>query len=291
MSVVERQQPRQFRPGLEMSTWPNLKHARAIALFREFQGRIEIWSAGQPFTTDKILSDDGLCASVVLRVHQQPLLDEWALLFGDAVHNLRSALDSLVWELAHFDGREPRNPKGLYFPIITDEVNWPRAARMLESCPAEVIERIRLMQPFLIQDAGPSGLEVLGDLSNQDKHRTPIRSSISVHQFMIDNASFEFEEEDDIPDPPFRVKVDDTVPMEDGSVVVAFESTARMVKMRAPLVLTPRFAVDYKGQPAEVEQTINAMAQYARIIMDAVTRGHPTEHPPEDEEGWAPLEA
>jgi hypothetical protein len=135
--MVEENKPRQFRPGLETSTWPNLKHARAVALFREFQGRIETWSAGQPFTTDKVISDDGLLASVILRVRQPPPIDEWAVIFGDAVHNLRSALDSLVWELAHFDGQVPRNPRGLYFPVVTDSMKWPRAAEMLESCPTK----------------------------------------------------------------------------------------------------------------------------------------------------------
>jgi hypothetical protein len=149
---------------------------------------------------------------VTLRVNQPPAVDEWALLFGNAVHNLRSALDSLVWELAHRDGREPRSPRGLYFPIVTDEATWPRAAKMLESCPIEVIERVRPTQPFLIPDAGPSGLEVLATLNNQDKHRVPIRASMALQQVMMDNASFEFENEDDIPDPPFRIKMEDTIP-------------------------------------------------------------------------------
>jgi hypothetical protein len=56
--------------------------------------------------------------------------------------------------------------------------------------------------------------------------------------------------------------------MEDGTVVVAFESTARMLRMGAPVVMGARFALDYKGQPAEIEHTINTMAQYARIIID-----------------------
>lgn len=285
----QRPRPRQFRPGLEMSTWPNLKFARAIMLLREFQSRIETWSAGQPFATDKVLSEDGLVASVILRVKQPAPVDEWALLFGDAVHNLRSALDSLVWELAHIDGNAPRNPRGLYFPIVADEARWPSAAKMLDACPIEVVERIRLMQPFLIPDPGTSGLEVLATLSNQDKHRMPIRANMAVQQVAMDDASFEFENEDDIPDPPFQIKMADAVPMDDGAVVVAFESTARMVKMQVPVVMGPRFTIDLNGQQAEIEHTVNTIAQYVRIIIDTVTHGHPTEQPPQDDEGWTPL--
>jgi hypothetical protein len=268
-----------------------LKFARAIMLLREFQSRVETWSAGQPFDTDKVLSEDGLVASVILRVNQPPPVDEWALLFGDAVHNLRSALESLVWELAHYDGNVPTNPRGLYFPIVKDEEGWPPAAKMLDSCPIEVVERIRLMQPFLIPDPGTSGLEVLATLSNQDKHRMPIRASMTVQQVALDGASFEFENEDDVPDRPFQIKMEDAVPMEDGAVVVAFESTARMVKMHAPVVMGARFTVDVNGQAAEIDHTMNTMARYVRIIIDTVTRGHPTEQPPQDEEGWIPLNA
>jgi hypothetical protein len=71
--------------------------------------------------------------------------------------------------------------------------------------PHEAIERIRLMQPFLIPQQGPSGLEVLSTLSNQDKHRVPIRANLTLHQLRFDGVKIAFENEDDIPDPPFRV--------------------------------------------------------------------------------------
>lgn len=284
--VVEVHLPRKFRPGLEISAWPNLKHARAIALFRELQGRIETWSASQPFTTDKVLSEDGLTASVILRVRQPPPLDEWSLLLGDALHNVRSSLDSLVWELAHYDGRKPDRPKDLYFPIVTEEARWPRAAGMIGSCPAEAIERIRLLQPFLIPDLGPSGLEVLANLNNQDKHRVPIRATMTVQQLTVDNATFEFANEDDIPDPPFRIKVEDVIPMEDGTIVTEFVSTARMVRIDVPIAMGAQFAIRYNDQPAEMVHTINTVAQYARIIIDTVAHGHPAEHTSQDANGW-----
>lgn len=281
--------PRQFRLGIEMSTWPNLKFARAVSLLRELQSRIETWSAGQPFETDKVLSEDGLVASVVLRVTRQAPVEEWALLLGDTVHNLRSALDGLVWELSHLDGQTPSNPRGLYFPIVSDESKWSNASRMLEHCPSEAVERIRLMQPFLIPDPGMSGLEVLAALSNQDKHRMPIRTRMSVQQLFVENARFEFANEEDIPDPPFRVNMEDTVPMDDGAVVVTFESSAQMVSVQVPVVMGARFSVEVDGHDAELGHTLNTIAQYVRIIIDTVTRGHPSEHPPQDLEGWTPL--
>jgi hypothetical protein len=83
--------------------------------------------------------------------------------------------------------------------------------------------------------------------------------------------------------------MEDTIPMEDSTEVIAFESTARMSAMQAPLELTPIFTLEYDGQRAEVAHTINTMVQYVRIIIDTVTHGHPSERPPEDEGGWKPL--
>jgi len=46
-------------------------------------------------------------------------LRRWGLLMGDVVHNLRGALDHLVWQLARFHcrGDEPRNAEKVQFPL------------------------------------------------------------------------------------------------------------------------------------------------------------------------------
>jgi hypothetical protein len=54
----------------------------------------------------------------------EDLLVRFGLIMGDALQNLRSALDHLVWQLSLFrrNGREPRNPRTVQFPIVKDPI-------------------------------------------------------------------------------------------------------------------------------------------------------------------------
>jgi len=61
---------------------------------------------------------------------------ELALPFGDAIQNMRSALDHLVYELATPKARKSRN---LQFPIFTDECKFKvRSPPMLKSIKGDV---------------------------------------------------------------------------------------------------------------------------------------------------------
>lgn len=105
---------------------------------------------------------------------------EWGPLFGDFIHNLRSALDHLAIALvlrnkptAHtrrtafpiFE-RDPRRPNS----PAADKEGWRNRVRNMGP---EAKEAIRAIQPF--SQPVPTGLtntlKVLGDLSNLDKHR------------------------------------------------------------------------------------------------------------------------
>jgi hypothetical protein len=49
---------------------------------------------------------NGDTGEYILSVHGLPPMDpQWSLLVGDVVHNLRSALDHLAWQLVILDGR------------------------------------------------------------------------------------------------------------------------------------------------------------------------------------------
>src|SRR5262249_9060417 len=53
--------------------------------------------------------------------------DGWGLVIGDAIHNYRSALDHLWWQLAIKKlGREPtkEEAKSIQFPILSDAADW-----------------------------------------------------------------------------------------------------------------------------------------------------------------------
>ncbi len=101
--------------------------------------------------------------------------DDWGLMIGDAIHNMRCALDHLWWQLAidHL-GRKPTEDEAreIMFPILTHLT--PEAFRdhryLKHVCP-EAAEKAERFQRY---DAGEDQillLTVLATLSNRDKHR------------------------------------------------------------------------------------------------------------------------
>jgi len=110
--------------------------------------------------------------------------DGWGLIIGDAVHNLRCALDHLWWQLAtdHL-GRKPTDEEAreIQFPILTNlSPEKFRDHRFLRHVCPEVAEKAERFQRY---DAGEDQLlllTVLAELSNHDKHRE-IRPTFFTH--------------------------------------------------------------------------------------------------------------
>lgn len=127
-------------------------------------------------------------AAVVYRIDRVIRVgDDWGLIVGDAVHNMRSALDHLAWALAvrHFNGVAPTNRKivgDIQFPVFADEKQWPTHRFLKHMDPADVA-KLERFQPFKLSSVArfllrmqrpgviPHPLEGLAAMSNSDKHR------------------------------------------------------------------------------------------------------------------------
>jgi len=142
------------------------------------------WDAGAHVWADLEQSEDKFIVEATLRMNATPPFEEMALRLGDALHNFRSALDSLTWALCHLEGKTPSNPRLIYFPCVTDEKKWTATAKTLSSMPPEFLERIRQVQPFAMGGAA-SALRLLVDLSNQDKHRGMITGRANPSKFRV----------------------------------------------------------------------------------------------------------
>jgi hypothetical protein len=127
----------------------------------------------------------------------QPIPAEIPLIVGDVLHNLRSALDSLVYELTTQAAGRPLNTKearACQFPILPDPTSFDefftkKSKTRDQITPQDLRDVIRSAQPFFhielgrrsgIQSADDldyethyqhSDLGVLGYMSNIDKHR------------------------------------------------------------------------------------------------------------------------
>jgi len=122
---------------------------------------------------------------VVLNVAQSPP-PEWGAWVGEIVHNTRSALDHLIWQLACSTVGDPDRSTpldewwgNLQFPIFYKPKRIPKNFRnavrnRLHNVPAVAQDRIENEQPYNTFPSDPPSdlLARLAELSNIDKHQT-----------------------------------------------------------------------------------------------------------------------
>jgi hypothetical protein len=91
-----------------------------------------------------------------------------ALILGDAVHNLRSALDHLMWEWIGLDGGQQH--RQLYFPTGQDGKSYKRSCDGVDTPSAAVKDLLKSFEAF----PGGAGhfLYMTHRLDNADKHTT-----------------------------------------------------------------------------------------------------------------------
>lgn len=103
-----------------------------------------------------------------------------SVLIGDCVHNLRAALDHLVWQLVLANGGTPQGGGGgTQFPIIQSlrRDGTDPAVKVAGGVSPKALAIIESVQPFRRRDAENHPLAILSRLSNTDKHRTLLLST------------------------------------------------------------------------------------------------------------------
>jgi len=103
-----------------------MKLKRADLHLRSLQAAMKEFIDSNPYDTwmDPIPPQLPYIESFIVRVRerQRPHREEWGAILGDAVHNLRSALDHLVWELTKQNqGGEPPPP----IPMAWRRIGFP----------------------------------------------------------------------------------------------------------------------------------------------------------------------
>jgi hypothetical protein len=111
----------------------------------------------------------------VVKVKKAASDEDWPLLLGDFIHNLRTALDYLVWQLVKANGETPdrSNEFGIFLdPAIFDGTPGDQDFKGVHP---EARAVIRSVQPFSPSDKWQTGrlhpLFLLRELEIVDKHR------------------------------------------------------------------------------------------------------------------------
>jgi hypothetical protein len=115
--------------------------------------------------------------------------EEISLPYGDAAHNLRSALDYLWWQLIEVCGATPDPKKRPTFPILKDlqsfEEYVSKPKREVEAVVKRVEDALRRTQPY---KGGNDTLWGLNELDYIDKHRFLTIATVGVSHFGIDTG-------------------------------------------------------------------------------------------------------
>ncbi len=170
---------------------------------------------------------DAKTGEYVLSAHDLPAMDPtWSLRVGDVVHNLRSALDHLAWQLVILDGAKP-DEKTL-FPVRKSAVSKTGQSAPTQLRPAvrnrEILDALESVQPYLGPDGQPANyaenpLWRLHRLDIIDKHRLllVVRAALNVGGMWWGWWG---------EDPPPNVFVN-TSPLDEGDVVARFDMRGR----------------------------------------------------------------
>jgi hypothetical protein len=101
---------------------------------------------------------------------------EMGAALGDAIHNLRSALDLMASDLCRLNGKSPED---VYFPFCDEEGYLDKmiVKRHFDRAGDAAVKLLRELKPY---KGGNSALRALHDLDVQDKHQMLIPSPLSV---------------------------------------------------------------------------------------------------------------
>ena len=174
---------------------PLLKLDRALQQIQALNAEINHFRSRLKANPDPVrveFDQESLEHVVILNVNEEPPA-EWSTWVGEIIHDLRSALDHFVWQLASITAGDP-DPSGplpgwrgnLSFPVIYDpkkggrfprdlkEFTSKQSSGNLHNVPPTAISRIFDAQPYVIDPGSPpeSRLARLAQLSNIDKHQT-----------------------------------------------------------------------------------------------------------------------
>jgi hypothetical protein len=113
----------------------------------------------------------------------KPIPSRLSLLIGDAIHNLRSALDHLAWQLVEAGGGVP--DRNTYFPICETSQQYASAigkGEILKIAP-EARNMIQLVQPYVTME---QTLWLIHYLDIVDKHRLLLTVASAMDRWGVD---------------------------------------------------------------------------------------------------------
>ena len=183
-----------------------LKLQRAAHHLADLEAEAIKWGKSDHHSVFHENDPDGGPNDYRVRVITDPIPpDPFAVLIGDVLHNLRGAIDHLAFTLMRHYTHSPSEEmmKGSQFPIFGDELRKGVAAlekdrsgdftRMIGGIAPGAQTIIKSLQPYRRGDQYASHpLWILQELSNIDKHRLLLVSSVANAYSMVHPDTFQY---------------------------------------------------------------------------------------------------
>jgi hypothetical protein len=163
-----------------------LKVERAKKHILDLDQRIRAFCDSNPYTIAAKPHPLAAIAHTTLYVATvDPVPEDLALIIGDAIHNLRSSLDHLAWQLVEAGGGVPN--KSTYFPICQSSHQYVSAMGSgdLARIPPGAEHALFVIQPYV---TGIDTLSILHELDIFDKHRLLITAISTLDRWGVDLA-------------------------------------------------------------------------------------------------------
>jgi hypothetical protein len=227
------------------------------------------WRGSNPYTFTDAKNPDKTEIRFYAHFNIAPPVIRWAVLAGDCVHNLRSALDHLAWEATD----STKRGSSVEFPIFEDRdkfLNEGRGGgrykiRGIES--AETRDLICRYQPWHNpKGADQDSLWLIHEFDRMDKHQvlTPVGivpREIAA-QIAVEYATEEIATQAGPPviiAPPFALK--------EGTEAFSLHFIAPYERVKMQANFTLGIALEYRGNVGGVTGILGNLCQHARRVV------------------------
>ena len=253
----------------------DLKLARAQSQTKTLIDSISTWVSENPIGARCELQESRLGYRLTVeKFANPPVIDDWGLLFGECIHNLRSSLDNLAFALARTRRDPPEKPSRIAFPIFETRAEFEKRGRSnIDQLPEKAAALIELIQPFQrdgsAEHGSPDGdaLIHLQRLNNVDKHRIPpivlIAPTNTSHSFQVEFHSNE--------DAAANTPPDTTVwagPIEPGVVLLDYKTTRPIASVKGRFEGHAIVAIHTSKGFERVDDYIQSITHYTGLVVD-----------------------
>jgi hypothetical protein len=121
-----------------------LKLDRTVEHLDMLEAEMRAYSEREPYGVGDLVREDD-CFVLRLKVHEEPD-QRWGVIAGEILHNLRSALDNLIWQLVLLNGRTPGRHN--QFPICIEPPKPGALGGVLRGVYADHRVLIEDLQPY-----------------------------------------------------------------------------------------------------------------------------------------------